>query len=232
MTQKRKIFFITGTDTDAGKTLVACALLKAASAAGLTTVAIKPIAAGATATEEGLRNTDALQLQAASTIWMPYEQVNPVCLPQAIAPHIAAKMNDKKVKVERLAGFCQGVLLKRADMTIIEGAGGWRVPLNEREFLSDLVKQLNVPVIMVVAMRLGCLNHALLTAEAIIRDGLQLAGWVANRIDPHMQCYEENRDTLQSLLPAPLLAEIPFLASAPDPSEIAARFAMDQLLQA
>src|SRR5688572_13768415 len=210
MTLKRKTFFITGTDTDAGKTFVACALLKAASAAGLTTVAIKPIAAGATATEEGLRNADALLLQSASTIQLPYEQVNPVCFPQAIAPHLAAKINDKRVKVERLAGFCQGVMLKRADLTIIEGAGGWRVPLNEREFLSDLVKQLNVPVILVVAMRLGCLNHAMLTAEAIVRDGLQFSGWMANRIDPHMQCYEENRDTLRSWLPAPLLAEIPF----------------------
>jgi dethiobiotin synthetase len=232
MTFKRKTFFITGTDTDAGKTLVACALLKAASAAGLTTVAIKPIAAGADVTEAGLRNADALALQTASTVQMPYEQVNPVCFQQAIAPHIAAQMYDKRVKVERLAGYCQGVLLKRADLTIIEGAGGWRVPLNEREFLSDLVKQLNVPVILVVAMRLGCLNHALLAAEAIARDGLQLAGWVANCIDPHMPCYAENRDTLQALLDAPLLAEIPFFAAVPDPADVAKYFAMDQLMQA
>lgn len=231
MTLKRKTFFITATDTDAGKTFVACALLKAAKAAGLTTVAIKPIAAGAASTAQGLRNTDALMLQEASTIQLPYEQVNPICFAQAIAPHLAAKMNDKRVKVERLAGFCQGVLLKRADITIIEGAGGWRVPLNEREFLSDLVKQLNVPVIMVVAMRLGCLNHAMLTAEAVVRDGLQLAGWVANRIDPHMQCYEENRDTLRSLLPAPLLAEIPFFAADPDPAEAATHFGVDQLMR-
>lgn len=230
MTLKRKTFFVTGTDTDAGKTFVACALLKAASLAGLSTAVIKPVAAGATATADGLRNSDALQLQAFSTIPMSYEQVNPVCFEQAIAPHIAAKINDKRVKVERLAGFCQGVLLKRTDLTIIEGAGGWRVPLNEREFMSDLVKQLNVPVIMVVAMRLGCLNHALLTAEAIVRDGLSLAGWVANRIDPHMQCYEENRDTLQALLPAPLLAEIPFFAGNPDAADAAAHFALDRLM--
>jgi dethiobiotin synthetase len=231
MTLKRKTFFITGTDTDAGKTFVACALLHAARDAGLTTAAIKPIAAGAALTEQGLRNADALLLQSASTMQLSYEQVNPVCFPQAIAPHLAAKMNDRRVKVERLAGFCQGVLLKRATLTIIEGAGGWRVPLNEREFLSDLVKQLNVPVIMVVAMRLGCLNHAVLTAEAIVRDGLQLAGWVANRIDPHMQCYEENRDTLRSLLHAPLLAEIPFFSAGPDSAEAAAHFVVDQLMQ-
>jgi dethiobiotin synthetase len=231
MTTKRKIFFITGTDTDAGKTLVACALLKSAAKAGYTTVAIKPVAAGATLTEQGLRNDDALRLQSSSTIRLPYEQVNPVCFPHALAPHIAAKLNDKKVKVERLAGFCQGVLLKRANLTLIEGAGGWRVPLNEREYLSDLVKQLNIPVVLVVAMRLGCLNHALLTAEAIARDGLQLAGWVANRIDPHMQRYEENRDTLLSMLDAPLLAEIPWFASTPDPAEAAACFAVDQLMQ-
>jgi dethiobiotin synthetase len=231
MTTRRKTFFITGTDTDAGKTLVACALLKAAAAAGFTTVAIKPVAAGATQTDQGWRNSDALLLQAASTIQMAYEQVNPVCFEHALAPHIAAQLSDRRVRVERLAGFCQGVILKRADLTVIEGAGGWRVPLNEREFLSDLVKQLNIPVILVVAMRLGCLNHALLTAEAIARDGLQLAGWVANRIDPHMQCYEQNRDTLSSLLEAPLLAEIPFFASTPDPAQIAACFVLDQLMQ-
>lgn len=231
MTVKRKVFFITGTDTDAGKTFVACALLKAAAAAGHTTAAIKPVAAGAISTEHGLRNADALLLQAASTIQISYEQVNPVCFAQALAPHIAAQMNDKRVKVERLAGFCQGVLLKRADLTLIEGAGGWRVPLNEREFLSDLVKQLQVPVILVVAMRLGCLNHAVLTAEAIARDGLQLAGWIANRIDPHMECYEENRDTLSAMLEGPLLAEIPYFASAPDPAQAAVCFSIDQLMK-
>jgi dethiobiotin synthetase len=231
MTAKRKIFFVTGTDTNAGKTLVACALLNAAATAGYTTVAIKPVAAGAVRTEQGLRNADALLLQAASTIKIPYEQVNPVCFEQAFAPHIAAELNGRRVKVDRLAGFCQGVILKRANLTLIEGAGGWRVPLNEREFLSDLGKQLNIPVILVVAMRLGCLNHALLTAEAISRDGLQLAGWVANRIDPHMQCYEENRDTLRSLLDAPLLAEIPFCGATPDPARVANCFALDQLMQ-
>ncbi|MES2624100.1 MAG: dethiobiotin synthase [Pseudomonadota bacterium] len=231
MADKRKTFFITGTDTDAGKTLIACGLLKAASAAGYTTIGFKPVAAGAVDTGQGLRNSDALLLQAHSTIQLPYEQVNPVCFPQAIAPHIAAKLNDKRVRVERLAGFCQGVLLKRANLTLIEGAGGWRVPLNEREFLSDLAKQLKVPVILVVPMRLGCLNHALLTAEAITHDGLELAGWVANRMDPDMQCYEENRDTLNLLLDVPLLAEIPFFASAPDPAQIAEFFALDQLME-
>jgi len=231
MTAKRKIFFVTGTDTDAGKTLVTCALLKAAATAGYTTVAMKPVAAGAINTDQGLRNEDAVLLQSASTIQLPYEQVNPICFPQAIAPHIAAQSSGKRVKVERLAGFCQGILLKRANLTLIEGAGGWRVPLNEREFLSDLVKQLNIPVILVVAMRLGCLNHALLTAEAIARDGLQLAGWVANRIDPNMQCYEENRDTLSSAFDGPLLAEIPFFSSIPDPVQAAACFALDQLMQ-
>lgn len=231
MTVKSKTFFITGTDTDAGKTLVTCALLHAAASAGYTTAAIKPVAAGGINAEHGLRNEDALLLQAASTIAMPYEQVNPMCFPQALAPHIAAQLNGKRIKVERLAGFCQGVLLKRANFTFIEGAGGWRVPLNEREFLSDLVKQLNIPVILVVAMRLGCLNHAILTAEAITRDGLQLAGWVANRIDPDMQCYAENRETLRASLHAPLLAEIPYFDSVPDPAQVASYFALDQLVQ-
>src|SRR5690606_19893991 len=143
-------FFITGTDTDCGKTLVACALLRAAAQAGYSTLAMKPVAAGAELTPEGLRNDDALRLQLAATELLPYAQVNPVCLPDAVSPHLAAVASGKRISVQRLAGFCQGVLLKRADLTLIEGAGGWRVPLNEREFLSDLCKVLNLPVILVV----------------------------------------------------------------------------------
>ena len=232
MTDLRKSFFITGTDTDAGKTLVCCALLKAAALAGYSTAAIKPVAAGASMTAGGLRNQDALLLQAASTFQLPYEQVNPVCFSQAMAPHIAAKKNNKRLPVERLAGFCRGVMMHRANLTLIEGAGGWRVPLNDQEYMSDLVKQLKIPVILVVGMKLGCLNHALLTAEAIYRDGLHIAGWVANRLDPDMVCYEENRDTLQAQLATQLLGEIPFLPSPVDFAQLAGYFALDQLMKA
>lgn len=231
MNTLRKSFFVTGTDTDVGKTLVSCAMLRAAAKAGYSTVGMKPLAAGGTQTAEGLRNDDALQLQAASTLQLSYDQINPVCLPQPASPHIAAELAQRKVRVERLAGFCHGVLTLRANLSLFEGAGGWRVPINEREFVSDLAKQLRLPVILVVGMRLGCLNHALLTGEAIVRDGLRLAGWVANRIDPHMEHYERNRDTLHEYFNVPLLAEIPHLGGS-DPAASALPFiALDQLLR-
>ncbi|MEY4641839.1 MAG: hypothetical protein RLZZ227_1833 [Pseudomonadota bacterium] len=226
----RRSFFVTGTDTDIGKTLACCAVLRAAAAAGHTTVGMKPVAAGGMQAADGLRNNDALQLQAASTLQLSYEEINPVCLPEPASPHIAAELAQRKVRVERLTGFCRGVLGLRANVTLFEGAGGWRVPINEREFMSDLAKELNLPVILVVGMRLGCLNHALLTGEAIVRDGLTIAGWIANRIDPHMEHYERNRDTLRDMFNAPLLAEIPHLGGA-DPAAHAAAFVrLDRLL--
>jgi dethiobiotin synthetase len=231
MSTLRKSFFVTGTDTDVGKTLVSCALLHAARAAGYSAIGIKPLAAGGVMTAQGLRNEDALLLQAASSVQLSYEQTNPVLLPEAASPHIAAELAGRSVRVDRLAGFCQGVLMQRANVTLIEGAGGWRVPLNQHEYMSDLARQLRLPVILVVGMRLGCLNHALLTAEAIIREGLTLAGWVANRIDPAMQHYEENCSTLTRQLPCPLLAEIPHLPAPVQPAQAAACFALDQLLQ-
>lgn len=213
-------FFIAGTDTDCGKTLVACALLRAAAQAGYSTLAMKPVAAGAELTPEGLRNDDALRLQLAATELLPYTQVNPVCLPDAVSPHLAAVASGKRISVQRLAGFCQGVLLKRADLTLIEGAGGWRVPLNEREFLSDLCKVLNLPVILVVGVRLGCLNHALLTGEAIIRDGLNIAAWVSTQRDPDMARIEENLDTLRDAMPFPHLGHIPWLQQPYDLDQV------------
>lgn len=209
-------FFVTGTDTDCGKTLVSCTLLRAAARAGFSTIGMKPVAAGAELTPEGLRNDDALRLQLASTVALPYTQVNPVCLPEPVSPHLAAQAAGKRISVERLAGFCQGVLLKRADLTLIEGAGGWRVPLNEREFLSDLCKALNLPVILVVGVKLGCLNHALLSGEAIVRDGLNIAAWVSTQRDPDMARVEENIATLREALPFPHLGHIPWLAQPHD----------------
>jgi len=215
-------YFLAGTDTDCGKTLVTCAMLRAAAKAGHSTIGMKPLAAGAELTAEGLRNVDALKLQLASTVKLAYEQVNPVCFAEAVSPHIAAQLAGKRVRVERLAGFCQGVLMKRANLTLIEGAGGWRVPINEREFMSDLAKLLNRPVILVVGMKLGCINHALLTAEAISRDGLTIAGWVANARDPHMRRFEENLATLQEALPFEQLGVIPWLTDTHDMDQAAA----------
>lgn len=210
----RRSYFVTGTDTGVGKTLFSCGLLYAAGQAGYRTAAIKPIAAGAEQTPEGLRNDDALQLQAACNQPMSYEEVNPVCLPAPLSPHLAAQQAGRRIKAERLVGFCQGLLAQRANLTVVEGAGGWRVPINDNETLADVAKQLKIPVILVVGMRLGCLNHAMLSAEAIYRDGLTLAGWVANTLDPDMPARDGNIAKLERELMVPLLADIPWLTPA------------------
>tara|TARA_R110001592_G_scaffold363393_1_gene687272 strand:+ start:119777 stop:120454 length:678 start_codon:yes stop_codon:yes gene_type:complete len=204
-----RTLFVTGTDTGVGKTAISCALLIAAREAGLKTAAIKPVAAGC---DEAGHNEDALQLMACMTEPLDYEQVNPVALRAAIAPHIAAQREGRILQVGRLAGLCRGVMSGEADLVLIEGAGGWRVPLNASETLADLAVQLQVGVILVVGMQLGCINHALLTAEAITRDGLELVGWIANQTGEAMACYEENLETLQRRLPAPLLGEVPVLS--------------------
>jgi dethiobiotin synthetase len=203
-----KSWFVAGTDTGVGKTAVSCALLNAAAQLGLRTAAVKPVAAGC---DDHGHNEDALQLQSAMTASLEYSQVNPVALAAPIAPHIAANREGKSLQASRLAGLCRGVMFSEADFILIEGAGGWRVPLNPRETLADLAVQLQVGVILVVGMRLGCINHALLTAEAIRRDGLQLAAWVANQPGPRMDCHDENLETLRQMLPAPLLGDMPFI---------------------
>ena len=204
----KNTWFVTGTDTEVGKTAVSCALLHAAKQAGLSTAAVKPVAAGC---DDDGRNEDALQLMDAMTADLPYDQVNPVALAEAIAPHIAAEHEGKRPTASQLAGLCRGVMTGGADFVLIEGAGGWRVPLNNRETLADLPRELQVGVILVVGMRLGCINHALLTAEAVRADGLTLAGWVANQPGPKMQCHEENLGTLRRMLPAPFLGEVPLM---------------------
>ncbi len=206
-----KWLFITGTDTDVGKTVIASGLLAAANQAGLRTAAIKPIAAGCELTEQGMTNDDALQLQAAASHRLSYQQINPVALEPAIAPHIAANEAGKRLSAARLTGFCRGLSLLPVDLVVLEGAGGWRVPINERETLADVARELNCAVIVVVGMRLGCLNHTLLTIEAIRRDGLKVAGWVANIIDPDMPRLDENIDTLKQRIAEPCLGTVPRL---------------------
>lgn len=201
------VFFITGTDTDAGKTHAACAVLAAAREHGWTTAALKPVAAGVNGF--GV-NEDVDLLSRQCTVRLTPEAINPLCFPAPIAPHIAAAQAGIVLNAQDIAIRCKPVLDRGADLTLVEGAGGWKVPLNDSETLADLVRVLGLPVIMVVGMRLGCLNHAMLTAQAITADGARLAGWIANRIDPHMACYRANLDTLQARLPAPLLAEIPW----------------------
>ena len=203
--------FITGTDTDVGKTVVACGFLAAANQQGLRTAAIKPVAAGCEVTEQGMTNSDALQLQAAASHKLSYQQINPVALEPAIAPHIAAAEAGVRMSASRLVGYCRGVSLLPVDMVVIEGAGGWRVPINSRETLADVAQELECAVIVVVGMRLGCLNHALLTMEAIRRDGLQIAGWVANILDTEMPRLQENIDTLKQSINEPCLGIVPRL---------------------
>ncbi len=206
-----KSYFVTGTDTDAGKTLAAAAMLEAANQLGARTGALKPVAAGVVESDQGPCNDDALLLQQYSNQKMSYQQVNPVLLQEAIAPHIAAEREGKRVTAERLVGFCRGVMMQPMDLLLIEGAGGWRVPLNANEYLSDIPKRLQTPVILVVGMRLGCINHSLLSAQAIAADGLPIAGWIANQIDPDMSCYQENLQSIRERLRAPLLGEIPYM---------------------
>lgn len=222
----KQSFFIAGTDTEVGKTAVSMGLLAKAAQMGKKTIGLKPVAAGCEETSEGWRNEDALALQQAMTQELEYEQVNPVALREAIAPHLAAAHEGKQLSASRLMGFCRGVMMLPGDFVVVEGAGGWRVPLNPRETMAHLAMELNAPVILVVGMKLGCINHALLTAEAIRRDGLTLAGWVANRVDPQMSCYEENVATLKSRMGAPLLGEIPHLVEV-TPEAVAAHLSLD-----
>lgn len=221
----RITYFVTGTDTGVGKTMVSAALLYAARHAGLRTLAVKPVAAGCEQTAGGLRNEDALMLQQAITAPLSYQEVNPVALLEAIAPHVAAKIADVNLSAQRLAGFCRGVMFKPGDLCLIEGAGGWRVPLNDRETYARLPQELDLPVILVVDLRLGCINHALLTVEAIRRDGLTLAGWVANRAGPErMEAEAESLAFLQHSLGAPLLGDLPWLEHS-DPEALASHLA-------
>lgn len=217
----QKRYFVTGTDTEIGKTTISAGLLCAARRAGLTTAAVKPVAAGCERTPEGLRNEDALTLQAQCEPALAYESINPVTLEAAIAPHIAAREEGVELGCQQLADACRNVFSLERDLTLVEGAGGWRVPLNESETLAELAGALQVPVVMVVGMRLGCINHALLTAEAIAADGLLLAGWVANRVDPDMSRPAENLATLRQLIEAPFLGKVPWLQT-PDAESVAA----------
>jgi len=221
--------FITGTDTGVGKTLISCGLLHHFRQRGDAVLGLKPVAAGCENRQGEWRNDDAERVWALSSVEVSYADVNPVALIEPIAPHIAAQRAGINIRAETLAATCADTMtrafaptqalpltqthgsLPQRQRTIIEGAGGWRVPLNDQQSLADVAVLLNADVILVVGMRLGCLNHALLTAEAIRQDGLSLVGWVANRIDPEMDEYDANLDTLKTRLDAPCLGEVPYL---------------------
>lgn len=207
--------FITGTDTDAGKTRVASMLLYKAQSLGLSSFGLKPIAAGCVwSTEQSptgeWHNDDALLLQAASSIKQSYAIHNPVAFPQAIAPHIAAELNQAPLTLTNLLDRCKPALEQQADLHLIEGAGGWLVPINENNTLADFAQQLNHDVILVVGMKLGCINHALLTQELILASSLNFIGWVANHIDANMSEQDANLLYLEQHIQAPCLGRIPF----------------------
>lgn len=220
-------YFVTGTDTGVGKTLVCCALLYGFAALGKPVIGMKPVAAGASRTAEGWLNDDVAQLRAAANVQAPLSLINPYCFEPRVAPHLAAQQAGVEIDLEVIAR-AYGELAARSEIVIVEGIGGFCVPLNPNQDSTDLAVRLALPVILVVGLRLGCLNHALLTAHSIRAKGLTLAGWIANRIDPAMAAAERNVAALAERLAAPLLGVVEFMA-APDPGHIAGRLALSRL---
>ena len=209
----KQAFFVTGTDTGVGKTHVSCALLHAFAQQGLRAVGMKPVAAGCRVHHGGLLSEDVAALLAAGNVEATPGEINPYAFAAPLAPHIAAQMTGINIEFSPiLAAFA--ALQSRADVVVVEGVGGFRVPLNAHQDTADLAVALKLPVILVVGMRLGCLNHALLTAEAIAARGLHLAGWVANGIDGGMTTFDENVAALEARLPAPCIAVMPYHKTA------------------
>ncbi len=208
-----RVFFVAGTDTGVGKTIVAAGLLRALGRAGRSTVGLKPVAAGCDRVGGELVNSDALALQREASRKLDYAEVNPVAFEPAIAPHLAARQADRPILCASLIRHCDTwmelVQKEDLDALVIEGAGGWLVPLNDRETLADFCEGLGAQVILVIGMRLGCLNHALLTVADVERRGLRLAGWVANCLPPPMAELDANIATLAGRLSAPCLGRIP-----------------------
>ena len=201
--------FVTGTDTGVGKTRVAAALCTASVTAGRRVAAMKPIASGCVPTKDGLRNDDALELLRAMNVRAGYDDVNPYAFAPAIAPHIAAAEAGRSIDFDVL-DRCYERLALQSDVTVVEGAGGWLAPIDAHRSFADLAAHWQLDVILVVGLRLGCLNHAMLTVESIQRHGLRLAGWVGNAIDPEFERVEENLATLRSAIEPACLAVFPY----------------------
>lgn len=218
-------YFVTGTDTGVGKTLVSCALLHQLALRHARVVGMKPVAAGTEPQRAGPDdNEDAVALRAAGSIRVARELDNPYCLPLPLSPHLAARAAGQHIDIELIARRYE-LLAAQAEAVVVEGAGGFLVPLTDTQTGADLAQALRLPLLLVVGLRLGCLNHALLTVEAIRARGLHLAGWVANRIDPDMPFQDDNIATLRERLDAPLWADVPhgpgavvWSAAAPSPA--------------
>lgn len=220
--------FVTGTDTGAGKTRISTALLWALAATGRRVAGMKPVASGCEPSAGGLRSADALALLEQSIPDLAYEDVNPVALRDAIAPHIAVARSGTRIDMESI-DRCFRRLQSRADAVVVEGIGGWRVPLQDGIGTSDLVRGLSLPVLLVVGLRLGCINHALLSSETIRADNVRLIGWIANQVDPDYGESAETVNYLSEQIPAPLLGSVPHLAEL-SPEKVATYIAVDLLV--
>ena len=217
----RDRLYVTGTDTGAGKTLATATLLHALRGHGLRAVGMKPVASGCESTAGGWRNADALALQAAGEPGVAYADINPYAFPEPLAPELAARAAGVALQLEPiLQAYAR--LQARAQWVVVEGVGGWAAPLSAELDQSDLVRALGLPVVLVVGMRLGCLNHARLSAAAIAASGCQLVGWIASEVDPEMACKDENLALLDARMPVPRWGHLPYTA-APDPLHLAAR---------
>ena len=213
-TSNLRSVFITGTDTGIGKTRVSAAMLRALVVNGIEALGMKPVASGCEETPDGLRNDDALALHAAGYRPMPYADINPWALAEPIAPHAAATQSGITITLDRVE-TAYGKLLADADIVIVEGVGGWAVPLSETLMQAAIPQRLELPVILVIGLRLGCINHALLTARAIVDDGCELIGWIGNRIDPSMQAVDANVAMLKRQLATPCLGILDHDSSEP-----------------
>ncbi|KGY09553.1 MULTISPECIES: dethiobiotin synthase [Vibrio] len=205
-------FFIAGTDTDVGKTVASKAILNALAENGLNTIGYKPVAAGSERTEQGFRNSDALYLQSAATVDVAYDDVNPYALELPASPHIAARREGVEINYSVLSAKL-AEHKANSDIVLVEGAGGWRVPVSDSDCLSTWVQQEKLPVVLVVGIKLGCLSHAMLTLDAIKADGLEVVGWVANRVNPGTEHYAEIIEMLEQKIDAPKIGEIPYVPS-------------------
>ncbi|NEV60875.1 dethiobiotin synthase [Thiorhodococcus minor] len=219
--------FVTGTDTGCGKTEISLGLMSALQSRGLRVLGMKPVASGCEPGPDGLRNADAERIRAQGCCDAPYGVVNPFAFSPPIAPHIAAGQTGTEISMVSIR-TAFGALSDEADLVVVEGVGGWRVPLGPELWLSDIPQRLDLPVILVVGLKLGCLNHAILTVESIQRAGIKLAGWIANQVEPDMLERDANLATLGALIEAPCIGTIPWLAE-PAPHEIADHLQLEQL---
>ena len=211
--------FVTGTDTGCGKTEISLGLMAAMQAQGWRVLGMKPVASGCVATADGLRNADARHLLAQGSESVPYDLVNPYAFFPPIAPHLSSR--DAEVVIDlAVIQAAYARLRERADRVVVEGVGGWRVPLGPDLYVGDIPRALDLPVVLVVGLKLGCINHALLTAESIQSSGCRLAGWIGTQVDPEMLVRDANLATLEAIIETPCLGVVPWL-DHPDPADLA-----------